>query len=469
MPAKAYSLGEWTPDLAADSKHLSVAQNVRAIANGYAPMPAFSAITPTLGGTFVGGGAFVESEGTAHALAARADALRIYSGGAWSDVLTGLATTERWYGTQFGDRVIWANGGPLLRYVMSTGVADEIPGAPNNAIDACTVGDFAVVLLDDNNVAWSEYNNSDGWTYGDNQSDIQPLLDGGAGMRLAGSNESALILQKGAIRRMRFVGGDVVFQIDVVSREIGCMARGSVCNVGRLTFFLSERGFQMCNGEEVTPISDEKFNRWFFGEYSREDIQNIWAAIDPQSPVVYWGMPGTPGLLLCYNWVLQRGYTAEVDVSGIYQGVTANVSIDALDAIFGHIDAIPVSLDDPAFRGGNPLILLVNGSNEVGTLAGDNLEATIEIPAVEPAPGKRSRIRSIRPITDASTATVTVNARLHRSGGEAMVSAASLRANGKAPIRSNGRYNDIRVVIPAGTAWTDIQGCEVEFEAGDGR
>jgi hypothetical protein len=62
-----------------------------------------------------------------------------------------------------------------------------------------------------------------------------------------------------------------------------------------------------------------------------------------------------------------------------------------------------------------------------------------------------------------------VNARLHRSGGEAMVSAASLRANGKAPIRSNGRYNDIRVVIPAGTAWTDIQGCEVEFEAGDGR
>ena len=469
MAAVSYPLGEWAPDKASNPQFLSLAQNVRAIDGGYAPMPSFSAITPTLGGAFTGGGAFVQSEGTAHVLAARADALRRYSGGSWTDVLTGLATTSRWYGSQFGDRVIWANGGPLLRYIMSTGTADEIPGAPANAIDVCTVGDFVVTLLDDHNIAWSEFNDSDGWTYGTNQSDIQPLLDGGAGMRLAGSNEAALILQKNAIRRMRFVGGDIVFQLDVISREIGCMAKGSVCNVGRLTFFLSERGFQMCNGEEVTPIADEKFNRWFFDHYSREDIANIWSAIDPQSPVVYWGMPGTPGLLLCYNWVLQRAYTARVDVAGIFSGVTANISIDALDAIYGHLDAIPGSLDDPAFRGGNPLILLVDGSNVVGTLAGDNLAANFTIRNIEPTPGRRSRIRSVRVMSDAVTTHVALLPRLVRGDAESVVWTGTARANGKKNVRANGRYIDVIIGIAAGETWSDIQGFEVEFEAGDGR
>jgi hypothetical protein len=44
-----------------------------------------------------------------------------------------------------------------------------------------------------------------------------------------------------------------------------------------------------------------------------------------------------------------------------------------------------------------------------------------------------------------------------------------MRTNGKMPVRSNGRYNDITMTIPAGELWTDIQGVECEFEAGDGR
>jgi hypothetical protein len=420
----AYSLGEWSPDLAADSTHLTVAQNVIAIANGYAPVKAFA-------------------------------------------VQGGLATTRRWYFTQFGDNVIYSNGGPLSSYAMGSGTVTTLSG-PSNAIDVATVRDFVMCLTDDHQVVWSEYNDSSGWTEGTNQSDIQPLLDGGSGVRIVGG-EYALILQKNCIRRAQYVGGDIVFQFDVISPEIGCMAEGSVANVGRLVFFLSERGFQMCNGVEVTPIGDEKFNRWFFTQYSREDIAGMWAAIDPRTSCVYWAMPGSPGRIICYNWVIQRPTTISANITGLFAGVTANTSIDNLDTLYGDLDSIPVSLDDPMFQGGNPMLLLVDDSHVVGTLGGANLEATVEIPAVEPTPGKRSRIRSVRPVTDATSATVTVNARMKRGDSEAIVSAGSLRSNGKAPIRCNGRYNDVRVVIPAGETWTDIQGCEVEFEAGDGR
>jgi hypothetical protein len=468
VAAAEYRFGEWLPDLADSPDHLTVAQNVRAVGNGYAPVPGLSVITPTLGGQFTGGGAFVQSNGTAHVLAARADALRLYSSSAWSDVLTSLATTSRWYFAQFGDRVIFAHGGQLSTYIMSTGVGQEISEAPANAIDVATVGDFVMCLTSDHRVVWSEFNDSDNWTPGENQSDEQPLLDGGAGVRIVGG-EYALILQKNCIRRVQYVGAPVVFQFNVISPEIGCMAGGSVASVGRLVFFLSERGFQMCNGVEVTPIGDEKFNRWFFAQYSREDIENIWSAIDPRNSHVYWAMPGTPGRLLCYNWVLQRGTVISCDVSGLFAGTTANVSIDALDAIYGNLDAITVSLDDPAFQGGNPLLLLVDGSNQVGSLGGDNLEATIEIPAIEPTPGRRSRIRSVRINGDATEASIVIDARMRRGDAEGNVSAGSMRENGKCPIRSNGRYNDVRVVIPAGATWSDIQGCEIEFEAGDGR
>jgi hypothetical protein len=52
---------------------------------------------------------------------------------------------------------------------------------------------------------------------------------------------------------------------------------------------------------------------------------------------------------------------------------------------------------------------------------------------------------------------------------ESIVSAASMRSNGKMPIRANGRYVNLALTIPAGETWSYVQGCEYEFEAGDGR
>ena len=466
MAVKAYPAGEWLPDLAPAQTHLSEATNVFPIANGYAPVSDFSDVTTALDATFTGGGAFIGSDGTASLLSATATDLYRYASNAWSSVLT-EATTSRYRFAQFGDNVIYANGGTLGSYDLVAQTAAAIASAPT-AYDVATVRDFVVALGvdgDELSVGWSAFNNSASWPMdGTDQSDLQPLLDGGKGIALVGG-EYGLILQKNAVRRMTYTGGETIFQIDKISGEVGCMAQGSVANVGRLVFFLSERGFQMCDGEGVTPIGDEKFNRWFFGTYSREQIETMWAAIDPRRSIVMWAMPASPGRIICYNWVLNRASVIEIDVAALFTGFTSNIDLDSI----GDVDAISGSLDDPIYAGGNPLLLVVNNSNVIGTLAGDNLAATVTIPNVEPSPGRRSRIRGLRPITDATNATATIRAKMRAGDTDGTVSASVMRSNGKMPIRCNGRYNDVSLTIPAAETWEFVSGIELEYEPGDGR
>lgn len=461
---KAVPLGEWAPDLApSNNKSLSEAKNVYPIANGYAPVRGFQAATAELGAAVVGGGSFVSSTGVSTLLAATAAKLRKYSG-SWSDVLV-VATAARWYFSQYGDNIIYANGEQLGSYDLIAGTAAVIATAPANAIDVATVKDVVMCLTDDSQAAWSDINDSTNWTTG--QSDTQPLLDGGPGVRIVGG-EYGVILQKRAIRRVAYTGvQDLWFQFDVISPEIGCMAAGSVANTGRLIFFLSERGFEMCDGENVYPIADEKFNRWFFATYSRADIANIWSAIDPRNSIVMWAMPG--GAAILYNWVLKRAATLDLDVAALLTGQTTSVSIDAVDALYGNLDTVPLSLDDASLAGGNPALYVVNSSAVFGTLTGPNLEADITQDNVELSPGRRSRLRSLRLVSDTLSASCQINSKMRAGDAENLVSSASMRTNGKLPIRANGRYFDNRITIPAAETWSYIQACEYEFEIGDGR
>jgi hypothetical protein len=467
---KAYAFGEFAPDIATNgTSALVTAKNVRAGPNGYGPVKDFAAITPALAAAFKGGAAFIGSDGTSSMLSATAAALYRYSGSAWASVLP-VVTSARWRFTQFGDNVICANGGPLISYNLLTGTAAAIPGAPTGT-DVATVRDFVFCLKPGGNelaVQWSGFNNSAGWTPGINQSDIQPLLSGGRGVAVIGG-EYGLVLQKGAVQRFLYTGAPEIFQRDEISAEIGCMTAGSVASVGKLVFFLSERGFMLCDGNEVRPIGNEKVDRTFFARYSRADIENMSAAVDPRTSLVMFAMPGSPGAIWAYNYALDKWSTIETGLTGIFTGFTSNISIDALDAIYGNLDAVTVSLDDASLAGGNPLLLVANASSAVGSLTGSTMAATLQIANVEPVPGKRARIRALRPVTDAQDMSVTVDARLHSGDAENVISAGVMRGNGKMPIRANGRYNTITQTIAAGEAWSYAQGIEIEFEPGDGR
>lgn len=468
MPSKAYPIGEWLPD---QPGGVSIARNVYAIANGYAPVKSPQAVTAALDKPYNGAGAFVDSTGTSTMIAATPTALWKYSGTAWVEI-SGLNPSQPAHFAQFGDNVLMSigTGGPIQSYSMTGGTVTTPTDAPH-AIDVAQVRDFVMAITTDNAVQWCQFNNSGVWTTGANEADKQPSLWGQLKRVIGG--EYGILLTDRSVLRATYVGVvsglDIVWQFDEISLEVGCMAAGSVCNVGRLVFFLSERGFQRCDGQTVEPIADEKFNRWFFGKFSRADIANIWSAIDPRNSLVLWAMPGTPGTIIAYNWVLNRATYFEMDVAGLFSGYTSGIALDALDAVYGNLDAMTISLDSPALQGGNPLLLIADSSNVLNALTGSNLEATIQLDSIEPSPGRRSRIREVRLVTDATQASATIDARMRVGDAESIRSASSMRSNGKMPIRANGRYNDVAVTIPAATDWTYIQGCELEFEPGDGR
>jgi hypothetical protein len=462
VPTKVVPLGEWLPDLPGG---LSVASNVRAIENGYAPVKALLPITPSVG-QFNGGGAFVASDGSTTLLTANLTSIYKYNGTEWDFALAyGAAGITRM--AQFGDNVMAAGGATVIGYVLTDG-STFIPTDAPELVDVAQVRDFVMGITTDNKVQWCQFNNSSVWTTGANQADVQPSL-WGALKRVVGGEYAIILTDQGVVRGtyVGVEGGlDIIWQFDQISAEVGCMAEGSVCNVGRLVFFLSERGFMMCDGNEVTPIADEKFNRWFFDTFSRSDISNIWSAIDPRNSTVLWAMSGTPGTIIAYNWVLKRATTYSVNVRGMFTGYTAGTSLDAL----GNIDALTVSLDDPSLQGGNPVLLVIDGvTGAMSAMAGGNMETNIRLENIEPTPGRRSRIRTVRLVSDATDASATIDARMRAGDAEYDRSASTMRSNGKLPIRSNGRYNTLSVTIPAGTDWSFIQGVEIEYEAGDGR
>jgi hypothetical protein len=464
---KAYPLGDWLPDLSGNV--LTKAVNAKAIGNGYAPLKGPQGVTVALDAPFNGGGAFIDSTGTSTLIAATSANLEKYTGTAWS-VITALSSSQVVRFAQYGDHVLIANGGPVKSYSLTAGTVSNPTNAPN-LIDVAQTRDFVMGITTDNALQWCQFNDTSTWTTGANQADKQPSLWGQL-KRVVGGEYMIAITDRAVVRGtyVGVEGGlDIIWQFDEISAEVGCMAPGSVCNVGRLVFFLSERGFQMCDGNQVSPIGDEKFDRWFFKTYSRTDIQKIWAAVDPRNSVVMWGMPGGPGKILCYNWVLQRGFTIETDIAGLFTGYTSGVSLDDLDAIYGNLDAIPISLDDPSLAGGNPVLLIADNSNVLNALTGDTLQATFRLEDIEPTPGRRSRIRSLRLVSDTTDASATIDARMRAGDTESVQSASTMRLSGKLPIRANGRYNNLEVTIPAGAAWSFIQGCEIESEAGDNR
>jgi len=123
-------------------------------------------------------------------------------------------------------------------------------------------------------------------------------------------------------------------------------------------------------------------------------------------------------------------------------------------------------LDGAALRGGVPSAMLFDGAHRLGTLSGPALAATIADAARELAPGQRSRIRSIRPLTDAAGAAVTVAGANRPADGMTETLYPQAQTNGVFRCRENWNLTRVTLSIPAGTRWTYAQGYDADAVAG---
>jgi hypothetical protein len=440
---------------------------------GYSPMGQYQPITPPLPDGFQGASAFVGSDGTSALLGGTSSALYRFSGGAWTALTTGLSGNSRWDFTQFGDLVIAVNGGVTQKIDLIAGTAAPLPGNPPTATSVATVRDFVMyggANGQQNLVQWSGFNDPTKNVPGEDQAGFQPMQSGGAVMGIAGG-EYGVIVQRRRIVRASYTGNaDAPFQFDPVTDEVGAVSAGSIAQSEKLVFFLSDRGFMKFDGNEVTPIGLERVDETFFAFHPRPTLGQMWSAIDPRRAVVVWVMPGINARMWLYNWQLDRWALAVLPAQAVFSGFAANTSLDALNATYPSLDAMPYSLDDPRFAGGDPLFIIVSNDNAFGTLSGPNMMSSFTIGFKEVADRRRTRLRAVVPMTDAINGlTLNINAKQRLGDGDQVKSFTTVRASGEIPVRHNGMFMAMGLDFTAGATWSYAQGLELIPAVGGGR
>lgn len=371
--------------------------------------------------------------------------------------------------TRFGNRVIAANFGDRLQSY----VADASDSFKNLSDDApvakfiTVVRDFVVCAnIDDGStgpfkVQWSGLNDETTWTSSQiTQSDYQVIPDGGHITGIRGG-EYGLILMEKAIHRMSYIGTPLIFQFDNISREKGCIASGSVTQYQGLTFFLSDDGFYMCDGQQVVPIGAEKVDRFFFSD-ADPDFTTMSAAVDPIRKLVMWNYKSrfAERKLIVYSFTTKKWSVMMANSDYISDATTASVTLEELDSISASIDALTVALDSNLFAGGKYFLGGTSGTKVV-TFNGANKSATIETGDI--STGGRSLVTLARPQVDNGSATVALSSRTLLNEGVTFGTATAADSDNRVSLRGSGNYHRIQV-NPTGDNWRMAVAVDIDVQ-----
>jgi hypothetical protein len=473
MATTKLTFGEWMPDQPSVSGALTDAKNVVSQAIGYGPFPTpvtFSSSNAAENLTSLY--AAKQPDGNTALFAAGLSKIYTVSGvGGITEVKTGMTTaaSDRVRFTQFGKVVISANNADRLQawtLGTSTSFANLSATAPI-AKFITVVRDFVVCAntfessaQQQYRVRWSAINDETDWTENVNtQSDYQDIPDGGQIVGIRGG-EFGLVLLERAIHRMTYVGTPFIFQFDNISRGKGCMVSGSIAQYQGVTFFLSDDGFYMCDGQNVTAIGAEKVDRFFLQDASESDYGSMSAAVDPIRKLVIWNYKTVNGnrSVLIYNFKTQKWTYGDAGTDFLAEASTSSVTLEQLDSISASIDALTTSLDSQLYVGGKYFlggtlatrVMTYTGASQTGVISTGDLDI-----------GANSVVTLARPIVDNGSATVAIASRTLLNQGVSFNTAVAASSENRVPLRSAGRYHRLKVT-PTGDNWDNAISVDVD-------
>jgi hypothetical protein len=482
MANQRITFGEWLPDQPSITGALVKAENVYSRAIGYGGIPSVvdytQAASEPLNNVVAGKNPdgsttiFAGSQTNLYKLDSADMSLDDVSGSTYA-----TPTDQRWRFTQFGNRVIAANGADKLQGWLlgtSTAWADLSAVAPTSRF-VTVVRDFVVTGHVSASlpfrVKWSALNDETSWTNSaTTQSDFQEIPDGGAIVGVTGG-EFGLILMDRSIYRMTYVGSPLVFQFDNISRNLGCYEANSVIQYQGLTFFLADDGFYACDGQNVVSIGGEKVDRFFFSDVDEEYLFNMSAAIDPIKNLVIWAYPhkgqgGNVSRLLIYNFQTKKWSSGVTDVDRIASSSSPSTTLEGLDVISSSIDALGTSFDSRIWLGGKLLFAGVRG-NKVVTFTGANSTATIQTGELS-LENRKTAITMVQPIVDNGSCNVAVFSRDLLNTQVVFGSTTAADSENRVSLRSMGRFHRLQF-NPTGANWDSAIGADVEIVPMGGR
>jgi hypothetical protein len=473
--------GEWLPDQPAlGNPGMVRLVNAYPRVSSYTAANALSPITTPLATTCLGGFTARDKDDNTYTFAADATHLYQLAGTTWTDVSRagGYTTTsqERWYFAQFGEQVIATNFTSPPQ-VIALGAANfaDLGGAPPFARYITVIRGFVVLAgtydaTDGNRpqrVRWSGIENPTLWDYDPvNMSDWQDLVgEGGWNMGVVGG-EFGLIFQERQIWRMSFVGSPNIFQFDLVEKNRGTPAPGSIAAVGRMVFYLAEDGFYVTDGSGSQPIGVNRVDRTFLADADQSYYWMISSAVDPARKMVYWiycgaGHSGIPNKMLVYNWAAQRWGNSEQRLEYLFPAFSAGAGANLIDGTTlgpTNMDTGPYAqtpIDSRLFADGRLILAGFNPSHEFGHFYGPALPATLETTEVELNPGFMTLINRVLPMVDgASGSTAITGAVAYRHRQEDLLSgygnSYAAQPTGWIGLRKHARYHRFQMQVTGG-------------------
>lgn len=370
--------------------------------------------------------------------------------------------------TKFGNRIIGTNFTERLQSY----VADASDSFKNLSDDApvakfiTVVRDFVVCAhIDAGNVLpyrvqWSGFNDETTWASSQiTQADYQDIMDGGHITGIRGG-EFGLILMEKAIHRMVYVGTPYIFQFDNISRGKGCIAPGSVCQYEGLTFFLSDDGFYMCDGQQVVPIGAEKVDRFFFNDADL-DLSTMSSAADPVRKLVMWNYKDkfANRKLIVYSIITKKWSYMDATSDYISDASTASVTLEQLDSVSSSIDALTVPLDSALYFGGK---FFLGGTDGTKVVTFNGLPKSAVIETGDISTGTMSLVTLARPQVDNGSATVAIASRSLLNEGVDFGDDNAADSDNRVSLRDSGRYHRLRVK-PTGDNWSMAVAVDVDI------
>ena len=471
MPTQRVQLGEWMPDQSGITGALTDAKNVVSQAVGYGSFPTAVAFSGSATEDLVSLYAAKNPDSTTQLFTSGASKIYTVSGiGALTQVKSGMTTgiDDRVRFTQFGKRVITTNNADVLQgwtLGTSTSFANLSASAPK-AKFITVVRDFVVcantyesAAQQQYRVRWSALNDETDWVEDVNtQSDYQDIPDGGQIVGIRGG-EFGLVFLERAISRMTYIGTPFIFQFDNISRNKGCMVSGSIAQYQGVTFFLSDDGFYMCDGQQVVPIGSEKVDRFFINDASESDYGTMSSAVDPIRKLVIWNYVATDGFrkLLIYNFATKKWTYADAGTDYLSEASSTAVTLEQLDSISASIDAMTTSLDSRLYVGGKyflggtlgAVVYTYTGASATGQIATGDIDL-----------GGQSVVTLARPQVDGGSATIAVASRQLLSESVLFGTAVAADSENRVSLRSSGRYHRLQLV-PTGN-WSNAVAIDVD-------
>jgi hypothetical protein len=272
------------------------------------------------------------------------------------------------------------------------------------------------------------------------QAGSQDLDDWGGINAIAGGDQFAVIWQQAGMHRMTYVGGDVVFQFDVLSRNIGTAFKNSIVHYNGRWYFASRDGFFVTDGVSVAPIGRNKVDRYFSTEADSGFNDSVFGVVDPRLGLIYWSYAVLGGAgdglqqgVLIYNVLEERFTRAGDNIRGLIKSHINDGSIYGFRSDRAYA----------SFNGTAGSAVLITGESELN-------------------PGGFARVSGIKPLVDVTANSVTVSLLTRNNQDNSPTLSSPSTANSRSgfcDFRSEARYHRARIDIQG--TFNSCQGIEV--------